>query len=113
MLPIINNGLPVAQDERVRLVNRPGVNATFEPLAAKQSSKGSKLMKMDDGRPTMYLQPLGDFDPAWATVTEATADLLGCFYGVPVRMPRCGAMALHDAPCEGTLDPLMAKPPTV
>ena len=37
-------------------------------------------------RTTMYLQPLGDFDPARAAAIEATAELLGDFYGVPVRM---------------------------
>jgi archaemetzincin len=37
-------------------------------------------------RTTMYLQPLGDFDPARATAIEATAELLGHFYGAPIRM---------------------------
>src|SRR5271156_176187 len=37
-------------------------------------------------RTTMYLQPLGDFDPARAAAMEATVALLGAFYGVPVRM---------------------------
>jgi hypothetical protein len=37
-------------------------------------------------RTTMYLQPLGDFDPTQAAAIEATAELLGTFYGVPVRM---------------------------
>jgi archaemetzincin len=37
-------------------------------------------------RTTMYLQPLGDFEPAQAGAIEATAVLLGAFYGVPVRM---------------------------
>src|SRR6516165_1520066 len=47
--------------------------------------------RSDPGRPTgvrttLYLQPLGDFDPATAAAIEATAELLGDFYGVPVRM---------------------------
>ena len=37
-------------------------------------------------RTTIYLQPLGDFDPARALAIEATTALLGEFYGVPVRM---------------------------
>jgi len=37
-------------------------------------------------RTTMYLQPLGDIDPTRAAMIEATAELLGAFYGVPVRM---------------------------
>ena len=37
-------------------------------------------------RTTMYVQPLGDFDPARAVTIEATMELLGLFYGVPVRM---------------------------
>ena len=35
-------------------------------------------------RTTIYLQPLGDFDPARALAIEATTALLGEFYGVPV-----------------------------
>jgi archaemetzincin len=34
----------------------------------------------------MYLQPVGDFDAAQAVAIEATAELLGDFYGVPVRL---------------------------
>jgi archaemetzincin len=36
-------------------------------------------------RTTMYVQPLGAFDPARAVAVEATAAFLGAFYGVPVR----------------------------
>src|SRR5690349_16236419 len=35
---------------------------------------------------TLYLQPLGDFGPADAAAIGATADLLGRFYVVPVRV---------------------------
>jgi archaemetzincin len=35
-------------------------------------------------RTTIYLQPLGKFDAARAKLLDATADLLGRFYGVPV-----------------------------
>ena len=35
---------------------------------------------------TMYLQPLGDFDPAHDAAIKATAELLGDCYGVPVRI---------------------------
>jgi archaemetzincin len=34
----------------------------------------------------MYLQPVGDFDAAQAVAIEASAELLGDFYGMPVRM---------------------------
>ena len=39
-----------------------------------------------ESRSTMYLQPLGDFDAARAAAIDATAELVGVFYGVPVRM---------------------------
>src|SRR3954468_5822203 len=39
-----------------------------------------------EARTTWYLRPLGDFEPARAAAIEATAELLGNFYGVPVRM---------------------------
>jgi archaemetzincin len=35
---------------------------------------------------TLYVQPLGDFEPVHSAVIEATADMLGRFYGVPVRV---------------------------
>jgi archaemetzincin len=37
-------------------------------------------------RKTMCLQPIGEFDAAHAAAVEATAGLLGEFYGAPVRM---------------------------
>ena len=37
-------------------------------------------------RTTVYLQPLGDFDPARASAIEATEKLLEVFYGMPVHM---------------------------
>jgi archaemetzincin len=37
-------------------------------------------------RTTLYVQPLGDFEPAHAAAIIATADLLGRFYSVPVRV---------------------------
>ena len=39
-----------------------------------------------NSRKTMYLQPLGDFDPSRTAAIEATTALLGQFYGAPVRM---------------------------
>ncbi len=37
-------------------------------------------------RTTMYLQPLGEFDPARVAAIVATAELLQTFYGMPVRL---------------------------
>lgn len=37
-------------------------------------------------RTTLYVQPLGDFEPTIADSIEATADMLGRFYSVPVRV---------------------------
>ena len=34
---------------------------------------------------TIYIQPLGEFDDTQQQLIEATADLLGSFYGVPVK----------------------------
>ncbi len=39
----------------------------------------------DGHHTTMYLQPLGSFDAAQTELLTATADLLGRFYGVPVK----------------------------
>src|SRR3954449_7803413 len=37
-------------------------------------------------RATLYVQPIGDFGPANDAAIGATADMLGRFYGVPVRV---------------------------
>ncbi len=39
-------------------------------------------------RTTLYLQPLGRFNPAEARLLDATAELLGRFYGLPVKTLR-------------------------
>jgi archaemetzincin len=39
----------------------------------------------DVRRTTIYLQPLGDFDTAQENLLAATVDLLGRFYGTPVK----------------------------
>src|SRR5207247_2951017 len=36
-------------------------------------------------RTTLYIQPLGDCDPTQQRLIEQTADLLGRFYGAPVK----------------------------
>jgi archaemetzincin len=35
---------------------------------------------------TIYMQPIGTFDPAQEKLLSATGDLLGVFYGVPVKV---------------------------
>ena len=37
-------------------------------------------------RTTLYVQPIGKFEPVHSEAIAATADLLGRFYGIPVRM---------------------------
>jgi archaemetzincin len=37
-------------------------------------------------RTTLYVQPIGTFSPAQQRLADATADLLGRFYGVPVKV---------------------------
>src|SRR5205823_2156814 len=36
-------------------------------------------------RTTLYIQPLGDFDATQSKLIATTSDLLGRFYGVPVK----------------------------
>jgi archaemetzincin len=57
-----------------------------EPGQSFEEYRRSDPVRPTKLRTTMYLQPLGDFDPARAAAIEATAELLGDFYGVPVRM---------------------------
>jgi archaemetzincin len=46
-------------------------------------------------RTTIYLPPLGEFDVAQSRLIDATADLLGPFYGVPVKtLDRIGLAAI-------------------
>ena len=51
---------------------------SFEEYRQSDPVRPTKLGK------TMYLQPLGDFDPAREAAIKATAELLGGFYGLPV-----------------------------
>ena len=49
-----------------------------------------QYFKTDPNRPgktltTIYIQPLGDFDATQQRLIDQTADLLGRFYGVPVK----------------------------
>jgi archaemetzincin len=57
-----------------------------EPGQSFEKYRRSDPVRPTKLRTTMYLQPLGDFDPVRAAAIEATAELLGDFYGVPVRM---------------------------
>jgi archaemetzincin len=57
-----------------------------EPGQSFEEYLRSNPRRPTESRRAMYLQPLGDFDAARAAAIEATADLLGVFYGVPVRM---------------------------
>jgi len=57
-----------------------------EPGQSFEKYRRSDPVRPTKLRTTMHLQPLGDYDPARAAAIEATAELLGDFYGVPVRM---------------------------
>src|SRR5262245_11339556 len=57
-----------------------------EPGQSFEEYRRNNPVRPTKARTTMYLQPLGDFDPARAAALEATAELLGFFYGMPVRM---------------------------
>jgi archaemetzincin len=62
------------------LAQHPEPGQTFDEYRASYPNRPMK------GRTTIYLQPLGDFDATRDGLMTATADLLGLFYGVPVRM---------------------------
>jgi archaemetzincin len=62
---------------------------TFEEYCASDPNRPAAT------RTTIYLQPLGDFDPAQSRLLAATAALLGRFYGVPVAaLDRIGLDAI-------------------
>ncbi len=57
-----------------------------EPGQSFEEYRHSDPVRPTNLRTTMYLQPLGDFERARSAAIEATAELLGDFYGVPVRV---------------------------
>jgi len=97
-------GRPENESDKLRAIRSAGraIASLHSPLGATQ--KGDSLDEHEEPgqsfeehchsepvlptkvRTTMYLQPLGDSDPTRAAAIEATAELLGTFYGVPVRM---------------------------
>jgi archaemetzincin len=57
-----------------------------EPGQSFEEYRRSDPVRPTKPRTMMFLQPLGDFDPAHDAAVEATAELLGDFYGAPVRI---------------------------
>ncbi len=57
-----------------------------EPGQSFQEYRRSAPVRPTKLRTTLYLQPLGDFDPARGAAITATVELLSHFYGAPVRM---------------------------
>jgi archaemetzincin len=43
-------------------------------------------LKIAEGRGTIYIRPVGDFSPEQRRVVELTAEFLGDFYGLPVKV---------------------------
>ncbi len=66
---------------------KPGewLDQHFEPGQTFNAYLTSRPNRPDARRTTIYLQPLGDFDPAQQKLLSATADLLGRWYNVPVK----------------------------
>jgi archaemetzincin len=56
-----------------------------EPGQGFQEYRAARPNRPDARRTTLYLQPVGEFDREQTRLIEATADLLGRFYGVPVK----------------------------
>jgi archaemetzincin len=67
---------------------RPGdwLAAHHEPGQTFDQYRATDPNRPTARRTTLYLQPLGDFDPVQSQLIAATAELLGRFYGVPVRV---------------------------
>ena len=61
------------------LAKHPEAGQTFAAYRASEPNRPDAL------RTTIYLQPLGTFDAHQEKLLRATAELLGRFYGVPVR----------------------------
>jgi archaemetzincin len=57
-----------------------------EPGQTFQEYRGSDPVLPTCDRTTLYVQPIGDFEPAHGATIGATADMLGWFYSVPVRV---------------------------
>jgi archaemetzincin len=57
-----------------------------EPGQTFQDYLASDPVRPTHGRSVLYIQPLGDMDPPRLEVMAAAAELLGLFYGVPVRV---------------------------
>ena len=57
-----------------------------EPGQTFQEYRGSDPVLPTCDRTTLYVQPIGDFEPAHAAAVGATAEMLRRFYGLPVRV---------------------------
>jgi len=54
--------------------------------------------RRDAARRVIYVQPLGDFTPPQERILQRTAEFLGIFYQLPVRV--CDPLPLTDVPAE-------------
>jgi archaemetzincin len=61
------------------LVSHKESGQTFDQYLKSNPNRPGKTLT------TIYIQPLGEFDPTQQQLIEQTADLLGRFYGVPVK----------------------------
>jgi archaemetzincin len=75
--PIHANKTPTQPGEW--LDKHPEFGQTFDAYRAEGPNRPTER------RTTLYIQPLGTFRPAEDRLLEATADLLGRFYSVPVK----------------------------
>jgi archaemetzincin len=80
-----------------KLPPRPGdwLDQHAEPGQTFDDYRASDLNRATVERTTIYLQPFGEFDAAQSRLIAATSDLLGRFYGVPVKtLDRIGLDAI-------------------
>lgn len=69
---------PPGEGDWLDMHDEPG--QTFEEYCA------SNPVRPTSQRSTFYVQPLGDFDPSQLRAMELAAEILGLFYGLPVRI---------------------------
>lgn len=80
-------GRRIAPLHRPKTPPRPGewLDQHPEPGQTFDEYRASRPNRPTATRTTLYLQPIGRFTPAESRLLAATADLLGRFYGLPVR----------------------------
>jgi archaemetzincin len=101
--------------------NKPAIPERFQPLLAlhtrlgkpepgdwldQHKEPGQTYAQYVRGRPvrperrrrTIYIQPLGDFDPTQRKILDATAEFLGIYFQLPVKVQK--AMSLDVIPAK-------------